>query len=803
MAIHVTSQLNRLRWLFLAELFFLSLCTDAQTTGSALCTKAKTCGDCITQNPSCAWCGQPDFQDNENVARCDNPQVLRERGCQENYIENPLSSVDIIDDKPLSKAGDPLEDLVQVYPQSINVAMRPGETIPINLQIRQAEDFPVDLYYLMDLSDSMNDDLVELRRLGPVLVAEMSNITRDFRLGFGAFIDKTVMPYIDIHPKKVKNPCLNKECGPAFSFHNFLPLTLETREFSEEVSKVNSSGNLDSPEGGMDAMMQATVCTQEIGWRDRARHLLLYTTDASFHIAGDGKLGGIVTPNDGKCHMRDGMYTMADEQDYPSISRLSAAMQERSILPIFAIGKAGPTKQDPYVFYEDLPQYFSEAVTARLSADSSNIVKLVKDIYRNITSAVKVEDNSTSVFNLEYTAMCVDGGVYKGVSECSGLKLGDNVTFMVDVTMNEEACNSDKDEFIFKIEPPSLGEQLTVRVKPICSCDCANETARGPEYCSNFGTYVCGACVCDQGRSGRNCECDRAEAEGLDPSCVFTNSSSEECSGRGTCVCGQCECDSRDNPTESIFGAYCHCDNYRCRSYNGKICGGPDRGVCKCDLDTGKNYCDCLEGYEGPACECPISNDTCRAPNGEICNGVGECVCGECQCSDDKYSGATCQICPDCPGECEINQPCVQCRAFHNGAYNKSQCKKCPHPIYIVKELRRSDGHTECRYTDDNGCTVIFTYEILPNGTYYLEVQEYPICPSAAGMLWVILGIIIGIILVGLALLLIWRLLTYIHDRREFQQFEKERANPTWEAGENPIYKSSTSRFQNPTYKMN
>ena len=29
----------------------------------------------------------------------------------------------------------------------------------------------------------------------------------------------------------------------------------------EEVSKVNSSGNLDSPEGGMDALMQATVCT--------------------------------------------------------------------------------------------------------------------------------------------------------------------------------------------------------------------------------------------------------------------------------------------------------------------------------------------------------------------------------------------------------------------------------------------------------------------------------------------------------------------------------------------------------------
>ena len=44
-----------------------------------------------------------------------------------------------------------------------------GEKISIDLQIRQAEDFPVDLYYLMDLSDSMSDDLVQLRSLGGIL----------------------------------------------------------------------------------------------------------------------------------------------------------------------------------------------------------------------------------------------------------------------------------------------------------------------------------------------------------------------------------------------------------------------------------------------------------------------------------------------------------------------------------------------------------------------------------------------------------------------------------------------------------
>lgn len=50
------------------------------------------------------------------------------------------------------------------------------------------------------------------------------------------------------------------------------------------------SGNLDAPEGGLDAMMQAMVCTKEIGWRQDARHLIVFSTDASFHTAGDGRV---------------------------------------------------------------------------------------------------------------------------------------------------------------------------------------------------------------------------------------------------------------------------------------------------------------------------------------------------------------------------------------------------------------------------------------------------------------------------------------------------------------------------------
>lgn len=36
--------------------------------------------------------------------------------------------------------------------------------------------------------------------------------------------------------------------------------------------------------------MQAVVCRNEIGWREQARRLLVFSTDAGFHYAGDGKV---------------------------------------------------------------------------------------------------------------------------------------------------------------------------------------------------------------------------------------------------------------------------------------------------------------------------------------------------------------------------------------------------------------------------------------------------------------------------------------------------------------------------------
>lgn len=72
----------------------------------------------------------------------------------------------------------------------------------LSVRYSQAEDYPVDLYYLMDLSKSMEDDKEKLSKLGDLLSETMKNITSNFRLGFGSFVDKVLMPYVSTVPRK-------------------------------------------------------------------------------------------------------------------------------------------------------------------------------------------------------------------------------------------------------------------------------------------------------------------------------------------------------------------------------------------------------------------------------------------------------------------------------------------------------------------------------------------------------------------------------------------------------------------------
>lgn len=102
-------------------------------------------------------------------------------------------------------------------------------------------------------------------------------------------------------------------------------------------------------------------------------------------------------------------------------------------------------------------------------------------------------------------------------------------------------------------------------------------------------------------------------------------------------------------------------------------------------------------------------------------------------------------------------------------------------PIEVDKvEIDESKGEYLCIFYDEYDCKFKFKYREEDNKIIVVAQTERE-CPPKVFMLGIVLGVIAAIVLVGLAILLLWKLLTTIHDRREFARFEKERMNAKWD----------------------
>lgn len=156
-----------------------------------------------------------------------------------------------------------------------------------------------------------------------------------------------------------------------------MALTNDYNRFSRQVSQAQVSGNLDAPEGGFDGLMQAIVCKDVIGWRAQARHMIVFSTDAEFHIAGDGKLAGVVDSNDGQCHMENDKYTHDLKLDYPSISHINYVAKENNINIVFAI----VNKPKAVDSYRKLSEVIENSNMGALDERSENVIKLVVENY--------------------------------------------------------------------------------------------------------------------------------------------------------------------------------------------------------------------------------------------------------------------------------------------------------------------------------------------------------------------------------------------------------------------------------------
>uniref|UniRef100_A0AAX7TLI0 Integrin beta n=1 Tax=Astatotilapia calliptera TaxID=8154 RepID=A0AAX7TLI0_ASTCA len=771
-------------------------------TDSNVCTSrgVTTCQQCLAVHPSCAWCSQEEFgKGASGKSRCDLKENLLKEGCSAASLEFPSSTLTIQQDVPLSdKASGTAKDVTQIKPQKLQMTLRLGDAKRFTVSVKQVEDYPVDLYYLMDLSYSMNDDLARLVTLGNDLAAAMGKKTSNLHMGFGAFVDKTMSPYMYTFPSQAISNPIGVQCQAQFSFKNVLSLTEKVSRFTEEVRKQQISRNRDAPEGGFDAVMQAVVCKDKIGWRPDASHLLVFTTDAKTHIALDARIAGVVQPNDGECHLdSDNLYNKSTVLDYPSLGLLTEKMTANNINLVFAV------TNEVIPIYDEYSKLIPGTTVGTLSGDSGNVIQLIEQAYQKIRSKVELELlNVPEELNLSFNATCLNGEVIPGIKSCTGLKIGDTVSFSVEAQLR--SCPKEKSR-TFTIKPLGFKDALEVTVDFACGCECEAKAQANSPLCSNGnGTFSCGVCQCHPGRLGPHCECSLEDYSPSDNANCIREPEGPICSGRGNCLCGQCSCHTRE--FGQVWGKYCQCDDFNCLRFKGALCSGHgkcDCGVCKCDA-----------GWKGENCNCTTRTDTCMSSSGFLCSSRGICDCGVCLCTQPGAYGATCEKCPTCPDACTLKKECVDCLHFKRGQYIKdNSCNRmCTDEIevklrhialmlqIIVKCL--SPDCIDCLTSD---CTTFLSKHGAKNCelAQFLPLSCLSECQPGADILVVLMSVAGAILLLGLVGLLIWKLLVTIKDRREFAKFEEERAKAKWDTANNPLYKGATSTFTNVTYRGN
>ncbi|XP_076046745.1 integrin beta-PS-like [Oratosquilla oratoria] len=764
------------------------------------------CHKCI-QIPGCQWCSRvisPTQEGGSGAKNSSNRHCFPtsfdlSSVCSPEDIEVPCNEAHKIRDEPLSeviKGKKVQRKIIQIRPQHVRLDLRKGTPYNLTLKFRQVSDHPVDLYYLMDLSNSMGDDKENLSRLGSLLAKTMRALTSQFRLGFGSFVDKVALPFVNTHPKRLQEPCTG--CAPPFTFINNLKLNENDKLFTLEVINAQISGNQDSPEGGFDALMQAIVC-QDIGWRNASRKIIIFSTDAKFHQAGDGRLAGIVTPNDGLCHLdARGHYTNGLMTDYPSISQINKKVQEHQVNIIFAATEGN------IELYRELSNHIAYSSYGVMDRSSSNIVELVKEQYKKITSTIKLSTlshSSESIASVRMFSSCLDGGPPKQISMCDGLREGDEVEFLVEITADQ--CLEEDKESFFEITTGLDRVRIDLNIE--CDCECEKEGGKeridNSDMCSDAGTLQCGVCACNPGSYGKNCQCnsENTHATQEHENLCRKGNDTQLCSGKGVCQCGQCSCRQPSTMYEDIWGTHCECNRRKCRN-QGKLCS--NNGECEC------NSCRCNQGWQGQFCNCP-ADDICIADGGsEVCSGHGTCACGRCQClevDNVPYTGKFCEECPTCPKtKCAEYQDCVLCLLYDIGKLDEAECRKCtirPIPTESLQE-EIDRGASLCTYVhEDSYCEYQYTYFYnAATESYEIFAKSEPNCPEVVFLAGIVFGVIGAIVAIGLLTLIIWKILTTIHDKREFAKFEEERNKAKWSTAGNPLYQPATNTFENPVF---
>lgn len=445
--------------------------------------------------------------------------------------------------------------------------------------------------------------------------------------------------------------------------------------------------------------------------------------------------------------------------------------------------------------YKELSKLIEGSSTALLKSDSSNVVDLIKEEYKKITSSITFKDNSTNNFKLIYRSACLGDQIEK-TQTCKNLRVGAQVEFEVDLELINCPANINSKEGkkeIIKINPVGLQQEgILINVDLACNCECEKETnfIKNNQICSKGNGYLkCGLCECYNEYYGKSCECKFDDTfddtfdlinlndNRLNKGCYKTLNDTKVCSGNGHCSCNTCFCDDPYN------GKHCECDPFSCERFNNQVCSG--HGICNC------GRCDCESKWIGNACQCLKSNETCLDPfNRKLCNDQGDCICGRCECyeNDERlFSGKYCQKCTNC-----IDHFCQ--------AFNKIVEKQILNKIDLIQEdnytsylvhnfdvinnktnTDEDDQFETCEFLGNNSCAYIYKYKQNKTGQLILYSIRHGKCQGKIDIQKTATSIVIGTLITGIIALIIWKLITYWYDKREFRMFEQQIQNLNWE----------------------
>ncbi|KAJ0181644.1 hypothetical protein K1T71_002366 [Dendrolimus kikuchii] len=754
-------------------LFLNSIKCDSQ------CNSQKTCGDCIGYAAmKCVWCAKEDMKEH----RCESEELVKhdKSWCPIDLLYNPdLKMKETLnnDFKPIVNGS----EAIQFRPQKIDIKVRPGIPVKFEMSYKPAEDFPLDVYFLMDISYSMKSVKEELRNQAYEIFNHLTVLSNNVRLGIGSFVEKPAYPYYD----------KNQPHSTSYSFKNDLALTKDVQKFKDVIDASPTGANFDDLEAGFDALMQAMTCVEEIKWRNNSRRIIVYVTESAYHSVGDGKMIGIIKPNDMKCHYKDGLHQTALDLDYPSVSQINAIALEKKIKIIFV---AKPVVKDVYVALEN---YILDSKYEELKAGSKT-VEIIERAYKELTANVALDRRDWPEFiDLILEQDCKSSTQ----SNCKITPAQPIVT--IPATLKVNSCPKEKFHKL-EIGPRSASDILTINLEIDCECECEKKNALVSPKCNNAGFYQCGVCKCNTGSYGDDCGCSGTfSAAEYFNKCRANQNDTNLCSGRGICRCGKCE------ECPGFSGEFCQYDNTACPQYNDKLCAGNG----KCAL--GK--CQCGNSWTKDDCSCSLTNDNCIAPySSEICSGHGTCKCGECICDkikedkDERYAGNFCDSCDDCAEKrCKELEDYVFCYYMNNTCDQfLNQTSRTVISMASKEEFQSPTpewrGAKKCEKILDSNEAIVFMFRTdETTRKLHILVQKEMKPPNKANIIIAVSSAIAAVLLIGLLTVIIWKILIDLHDAREYKKFEQQAKGEGYDVSQNPLYTEPATNFRNPAYDEN